>query len=265
MINEQGSKVYLYATFVDRASEAANVSGTPLISIFHRQGTQDITDIASKNMSNISGTSYYYKWSPTSRAFKGDYIAKYSVDYTDNTNVVGVEEFQIVDRGHYSKVVGGLVHKGSGKTIIKDTWTTNEKESLIKKVNELGTGLDSIEVIKDVFSEKVRVLDDLKEKIVLDSEKRDGEVAKIDSIVKTLQKSSTDVKEKDMVKIMGELNSFKIYLKEMKEMDRDLRIPTILAGLDDLRIGLENLQEDLVKTLSTNSLEQGVLKNEKTK
>lgn len=260
MISERGSDVYFYATFVDRESEAASISGTPVITVVHRQGASNVTDVSSQDMVQLTGTTYYFKWTPSVRAFMGNYVARYNVWYNDGSNVIGAEDFQIVIRGAYSKVVGGLVSPGGGKTVIRDIWSESEKDDVMKKLDVLAENISKISEVNQILEERGRVLGDIKQKIDIDSEKRVDDIRKFDSIIEMLTKSYGDDKKFVAQKILGEMNELRRSLAEMKEINDNLRIPLIITELEEIKQGLEHMQEDLVKTLPTTALEKAVVK-----
>jgi len=282
-IIEQGDKFSFYATFVDNVGSSAVISGTPTISILHRQGASNDTDLSSSAMSLISGTTYYYVWHPNNRAFKGTYIAKYNAEYTDGIHVVGDEDFQIVSHGHYDKSVGGLVLKGKN-----GIWTEKEKEKVLNILDSLSKGINSFEDLNSKIDSSKDVLELLKKDIenntkidVIDySDKIDSIVEKVSilcdnvsskkeevvfnldesKICKDITENIKNYKNEDYVKVISMLKDLKIDVKKFDELNENLRIPRIISELEDIRIGFENFQRDLVKMMPTGDIEKGLTK-----
>lgn len=284
-IVEQGGLYNFYSTFVTQLGEVATISGTPVISIFHRQANSTDVDIVSQNMSVLSGSTYFFRWRPTIRAFKGTYIAKYSAEYSDGTNVVGDEDFQIVTKDHYDKAVGGLVIKGKN-----GIWTEKEKSKVLDLLeglagtsgnfDELNSKLDSsftvFDEIKTNLNKNVEFfnkdyssrIDDLILKLSEIKDKQDHilskeQIVNIDEeklVANINSKINANNQNNDYSKLFESLNELKEDMKKIDGFDKKMRVPLILSEIEDIRVGFENFQKDLVKIISTNDLERGLFK-----
>ena len=265
MIVEQNSELNFYVTFLDFLGEAASISGTPTISVFHRQGASTKTDINANNLTQLNETTYYLKWRPSARAYKGTYVAKYSATYNDGTDVLGEESFQIVDRAHYGKNVGGLVLKGKGTTAAEPIWSENEKNKVFEILDGLILKISSIDGLDKNLSERLSGLSEIDSRLMGSLEKQNDSMSKITFLVDKLQKKKPFVNKFDDSKIIAEMNNLKTCIAEFKNLNEELRIPRIISELEEIRMGLENFQHDLIKVLPLTSLEKGVGLNEKVR
>ncbi len=259
MIVEQNSVLHFYATFVDAVGEAAAISGTPTISVFHVQNAATQTDINAQNMTQLNATTYYYKWHPNRRAFKGSYAAKYFATYDDGSDVIGEEPFQIIERGHFGKSVGGLITKGKKDQTV---WSMIEKDRVFALLEKMVNEMSAIEGIKGNIGKRIGELSKIDTKIEVGVKKQQDKLSEIIGSINKLHEKEPVVRKFDDSKIVFELNSLKKALEESKSLNEELRLPRIISELEDLRIGIEQFQEDLAKVLSTSSLQKGVGLNE---
>ncbi len=263
-IAEQDGEFNAYATFVDHAGKAAVLSGIPTISILHRQGVQNKTDINNQNMILLSGTSYSFTWRPTSRAYKGTYTAKYMAVYsgaTAVTNVIGSESFNVANKKFFEKGAGTFV---SRTVAAKTVWSQEEKDAVFKALDALDSQISNDEkrdTIKELEASIGRIVDEQHRK-----------VTEVSNAIIKLQKKATEAPGFDDSKIIAklqsvfdEVGSLKRKVGEFGEISKDLRLPQIIAELEDLKVDGENFRQDLVKLLSTTSLVKGVGLSEKVK
>ena len=261
MISEQGSDVFFYSTFVTQAGVAASVSGSPVLSVYHRDSVGTSTDISGQIMTLLNGTTYFYKWQPTMRAFKGNYVAKYAATYTDANNVVGEEPFQIVLRGHYKRKGGGLVARSSN-VVVEGQWDEIEKKRVFDLLDSLTNKVEMLGELKGLVSMKVGQLTELDAKLLSGIEKQQGSMYKINVLIEELRNKEPQVHKIDDINLRHKIDELQNNLVEFRDINENLRIPTILTELEEVRTGLENLQVDLAKLLIGDGI-RSVTTNEK--
>jgi Mg2+ and Co2+ transporter CorA len=117
---------------------------------------------------------------------------------------------------------------------------------------------DAIEDIRNSIS---RVVDEQHKKI-----------DEINGALIKLQAKEVSVPEFDDSQIVArlkgvsdEVGSLKRKIGDSGDINKDLRLPQIITELEDLKLGVENFQTDLVKLLKTTSLVKGVGLSEKVK
>jgi hypothetical protein len=263
-IVEQNGEINLYATFVDREGEAATISGIPIVSVLHRQGAQNKVDVNSENMTLLSGTTYFYTWAPTARAYVGTYTAKYFAVYsgvTALTDVVGSESFTVANKDFFSKSAGTFV---SRTVAAKTVWSEAEKRKIFESLEFLDNAVSNDakrDAIEDIRNSISRVVDEQHKKI-----------DEINGALIKLQAKEVSVPEFDDSQIVArlkgvsdEVGSLKRKIGDSGDINKDLRLPQIITELEDLKLGVENFQTDLVKLLKTTSLVKGVGLSEKVK
>jgi len=270
-IVERNSKIVLYAHFLAQNGEEATISGTPTIDIYHFNNSV-INDVSSENMTQVSGTLYYYEHFVAANSDETNYIAKFSASYSDGTSAVGSESFQVVRMNFFKRAAsGGPVV--SGKTIIKDIWTTDEKKNIIDAISNLKTKIDSIsienigtindlssmtgKIKKDVLMMKVLMeerpnqmqkytneITDMKEKVNENINEINKEIFSLSGKISTEQK--TLLKEKlDEIKLMNisKNNTFNTIFEKTNEK------------IEKLETLLNELSQIVIKQADTTTLE----------
>lgn len=284
---EQGSKPTFYATFVEHSGTEAVISGTPTITISHRDGVLKETDVDNQQMSILSGSTYYYTWSIPARSDRTIYNAKYHAVYSGvdltATPVVGADDFQVIPRKFYDKKGGGFVQRLSGE----GGWTKKEKEEIFGKVGGLVDNLDSVgaqisgieiknydkelEKLHEAVSLMCRDMTKISEINVKLSE----ESSKIDEIINKVGSNNKPVNI-DLTSVKDSLNSIKSDCEVLSNLETSFsRIGAMLIGFDDISTKLNDMAgkfdginemkelyirtiptESIMKTISTKKLEE---------
>lgn len=252
MIYEQGSTPIFYATFVDYQGRQAVVSsGTA--SIFHKHGSVDIWDI-SGTMTQMSESTFYYTWNIPANADEGFYSVKYVGAYDDGTVAVGGEGFQVIPRGFYDKKGGGFVQKISAK---KDIWTKEEKELVLKLLEQLMAKKLNLTPILETLDEKMDENGSKFNIITREIVKYNQLKEDLNQILTAIEHSkSQDVTRADINNFIKQVQCIALRLDEFKELDKTGRI---ITELNDLRLNLDQLQRLVIKTLPDDALRRAEL------
>ena len=161
MIFEQDEKVTLYVLFTKQDGSAATISGTPTITIYHVVGASVKTDVNATNMTQLNGSLYYYEHYINAGADKTTYVARYSGTYSDGTVVVASDTFYVVPNHFYDKGTSGLLQK----TIVRNEWTKEEKDSFFSQLKKLTNILSEINSIRNSLADTTIQYDDKTGKI----------------------------------------------------------------------------------------------------
>lgn len=144
-IYERGVQATIFATFVTTSGEAATLTGTPTISIYHLNSTVK-TDVNSQDMIQLSDTTYYYHHYFEKNADLGEYVAKFTASYDTGETVIGEQTIYLVEKGWFKNVGKG----GTGSVQLRQTpqkfiWSVKEKEDLLKAIVSIKERVDALE------------------------------------------------------------------------------------------------------------------------
>lgn len=148
---EQGKTITLYVTFVDSTGGAASITGVPVCTIYHYRGTNKVTDVNSQDLTNVTGSQYYYRYNIPAAGAKTTYFVLYTAEYIDGNTVIGGESFYVIPKAHYLTHGGSFNMTTRGKSI----WTKPEKDDLIKSVDMLNNLLNQLELKNQKLSESI--------------------------------------------------------------------------------------------------------------
>lgn len=180
----QNERITLRAVFTTQEGEAAEVVGTPTISIWHYYSKTKTLDVTSADMTHITGSEYVYDWHIPASADKAVYFVTYNATYSDGTNVIGGEAFHVIPRKFYSKIGGGFTQKiisGFDKEEKKKLFLFLEmiaekinkiegiekinKAEMLKEINKLSNEVDNLDFSSDINNLKLG-LEDLSKSFV---------------------------------------------------------------------------------------------------
>lgn len=272
----QGSTPKFYATFVDRYGAEAVISGTPTATVMHMQGSNVVYDISDQDMTQVSGTLYFYEYNIPARADKSTYTVEFNTIYsginTESTHVVGGIDFQVIPRRFYDKKGGGFVQK----VVAKPVWTEKEKDELIEAVEALfekTSKLKGIDANMGFLSDKLsRISLSLSQK----AEQKDSEGIKelIEDVSKELAEQQIRIGEyKAVISELGEkelkfddshiikrLTDLSNSFAGLDQNLRNDRVTLVISEIEDLHKDVKELQEVFVKSMPKEAVER--MKNE---
>jgi hypothetical protein len=130
---EHGNPAVIWAHFLKQDGQEATITGIPTITIRHYQPNTSIlvTDVNGSNMTQVSGSLYYYIWNYTD-IYKISYATTIAGTYNTGESVTGTQVFSIRDL----KIFGG------GGSI----WSPQEKDTVIKAIEKI------INILKDTVN-----------------------------------------------------------------------------------------------------------------
>lgn len=202
---EEHTPVILKCHFLTQRGEEATISGTPTITIKHYDGSSMQTDVSAQNMTQVSGSLYYYEWAYASWQTRA-YIATYNATYTDGTSVTGSETFTIVK-----------LKTTSGGAAITGIWSEAEKDKLLKEIKNLKEGIAQLATVADVLD----VIAKLKERI--------------DEIIIRLQNNES-VNKNASTEIVDRLSAIRSNLSDLTD-DAEIQGKLLVAMADLTALG----------------------------
>lgn len=212
MIYERASSVMFYAEFLDWKGSPATISGTPTITINHYAGSLK-TDVSSSNMTNLSGSKYYYEYHIPANADKTDYLVTYSAIYSDGTNVNGNEGFYVIDRNFYDR------SKGSFTRVVAKGLNDEDKnylDSLFESISEKMKSLkpDYSEIKNTIINNKDYLDKNISEKFDFVLDNNSGKVDVVNERISVLSKNIEEMKN-----MINELQTY--YVKSLSDNSID--------------------------------------------
>ena len=187
MINmqyEEHTPVILKCHFLTQQGEEATISGTPTITIKHYNGSSIVTDVSAQNMTQITGTLYYYEWAYATWQTRA-YVATYAASYTDGSNVTGSETFSIIKK------------RVSGGGAVAGVWSPEEKEKLLKEIENLKEGMSQLVSLDDVKGIIEKLQDNIDKIILMVKGKRPELPAKLINELQTIKQSLNKLEKSD--------------------------------------------------------------------
>lgn len=203
---EQDTKIVLRAVFTTLTGEAAEISGTPTITIKHRWGNAIETDVNAEDMTQISGTEYYYEWYIPARADKTEYFITYSANY-NGTTIIGGEEFQTIPRKAYSRKGGGLVQR----LIYKGIWQEEDIKRLFDFLDNLKEEIETIKITSKSHVNTTTKISELMKTL--------NSMPEIESAIEELKQKLNNFETKDIKDIKGQLVALQENLSEIGEIN----------------------------------------------
>lgn len=164
---ESSISAELVATFLKNTGEAATISGTPQVTIYYVSSGAAVTQLSTTNMTQLTGSSYFYSWSVPSPDNLRVYIVRYSATYSDSTSVVGEETVLVVPKWFYSRRWQG---GGWMKEIIKgdESWKKEEKDNLLNTIEKLNKAV-SMMITKSNSDTSTKFLETIQKDLKLNS------------------------------------------------------------------------------------------------
>lgn len=199
---EQGSPVVIWAHFLKQDGQEATISGTPIVTIRHWQvNTSSLdTDVNGENMTQVSGSLYYYVWNYTT-IVKSNYVATVATTYSTGENVKGTQTFTI----NQLKIIGA----GGG------VWTQEEKEKIIKVVNDI------IKTLKNIPKNDLR-----------------AEVDNIENKLSSILNNTSELKGQE-----DYITRIKTIEEKLKDIKQEIDLQSgILVGIADIKT-LESIKK----------------------
>jgi uncharacterized coiled-coil DUF342 family protein len=181
----------------------------------------------------------------------GDYIAKFSATYTDDTAAVGDYNFGVVDKGFFKhKSTGGLVQK----VISTSVWTDNEKNKVIKTIDEIESKLSEIDKM---------VNNNINKQIIGISSNIADSINKISAEIKSIK---DDIKVNKYAKSFEEIGlKFDNLKYEFATVNANINQPDkdLLSKINELKAELTEISEAMIKIMPTESIEEVLNESEK--
>lgn len=223
MIFNQNSTAVLFATFVDYKGEAATISGTPTISIYHVNNGNVTTDVNAQDMTQLTGSTYYYEYYIGTAADKTNYVARFSAVYSDGTNALGEETFQVTDRRFFEPRRGG----STIRNILGDQiWTKEEKDKIVKSMSS----------INDILVMAVSINKSLMQIDKRNTKKIDMSQDLITKLSDNVNKIKSDMSDDDA---RDHINNIKTQLNDMKAK---LDAPEDTSQYDDISSKMQSVE-----------------------
>lgn len=229
---ERVSTKIFYVTFVTQLGELATISGTPTFTLKHIAGNNNTnTIINQQDLTLESGSTYFFRHAFGPSAFLGSYTSVFEATYSDGTNVVGTEDFRILEKGALSTRAGSFTSK------VIQVFNSEERKNLLKAARQV----DEIVGFSSTKGELKGVKDDLTKAI--------GKFKGINEIKKILSEMDKDKKQ---VRIMAErLDENRKALKlEMQKVYKEVKTLNFKSELRN-----NELERLIVKGLSDEALE----------
>jgi len=129
--NTRSSAVF-FAHWLQLDGTESTITGTPTITIYHYDSGSITTDVNAVNMTQLSGSLYYYNWQHT-KALRTSYVAVCS-GVVSGITVKTSETFTFEDQGAFGVAVGG-----------EGIWTEEEKNNIIKMIKTILNRLPQIQ------------------------------------------------------------------------------------------------------------------------
>lgn len=230
MIYERGKKAIFYATFVTTSGEAATISGTPTVSVYHHKTSGMETDVNNQDMTQLVASTYYYVYVIPKNADQGNYLAKFFGTYDTGEDVIGEQIFRIVEKNFFKDAGkgGGGIIKTTG---IKDVWTGQEKRGVLEALIKLENSINDLKKVPTPISHPP--------KEIL------GKLSEIGVKVEGLADKGKD---------MGAITEV---LSEIKKIKRgDVTSKQLMERLDDIGDTSNTLISLVLKKLSPDELEE---------
>jgi len=245
----QGETVLLFVTFATSKGEAATISGTPTISIYHRWGGSTTTDVNAQNLTQLTATTYYYSFYVNTSADKTDYVVKYAATYTDGTSAIGEDIFKVVDGKFYKKPLAG----SSQTTIVRPIWTAEEKEKLIKTMR-------MIETLTKNLAEVTKLLTKANAEIAKSVEKVSSKLVDSDIKIENLKNEINEDTKESSIKydkitkeVAGVTNLQSIKFSEIEKANSEAtqKIQKIQSDIDELaKLVIKSLPAERLKEIT---------------
>lgn len=237
---EQGTSIKLYATFVDSIGGVATITGIPTITIVMYKGPTKVIKVNAQDMSNITGSQYYYTYSIPAAATKTTYNVTYSAVYSDGNTVVGGEVFYVIPRKHYSTHGGSFNISQQGKGI----WTRTEKDDLIRAVDKLNQSISILDtnnkslmstVLSNYNTSIKTILTDLEQKTKDITDKIVDEQLVVSKSINTLNSGT--------IKLRDDIQGVSSSLHLLSSLDKTIT-NNINTLKDNLSVELKKLAQD---------------------
>ena len=271
---EQGTSQSFYATFADYDGSEVSILSSAII-ISHRHGGSTTTDVNNVQMTQFSGSTYYYTFDFARNCDLGKYAVKYIGLYSDGTVRIGAEDIQLVARGAFEKTRGGTVKN----PIHKDVWLPSEKYDIIGAIKEIQSTLVDINSIKGNLTDLKT--DFVNTKKILDEEKEidfNPIITRLSDIENNITKifsekgaSNSEIKIDDKTfcdKIDRLSEKFSSTISSLKNTSRpqdgeiyDKRITLLISQIDDISKQIDLLGKATLKMLPKEKLE-GLIQDE---
>ena len=230
---ERVSTKTFYVTFVTQLGEEATVSGTPTFTMKRVTGDGTVNTIVNQeDLTLDSGSSYYFRHSFGPSASLGSYTSLFEATFSDGTEVIGTEDFKVLEKGALSTKAGGFTSK------VIQVFNNEERKSLLKSARQV----DKLVGFSSAKGEMKGVKEDLAKVL--------GEFKELSEMKKILSEMDKDKKQ---VQIMtGRLDENRKALKqEMQKLYEGIKL---FDSKSELRSG--ELEKLVIKGLSDEALEE---------